>query len=203
MKLYSNLIFFVSITVLTLVGCNHETDTISPVSVLNPDTPLDSSRVSLFRLPTPALGGISNLSESLLVSPDTETVFHAKLSYTTIDGKSFVADAKFTVPRGALSDTVTITVSLDTVHAAIQFKPDGLQFRKPASVDISLKNLDPFATAAIVKFMYANPNGTYTPQEFEQLKVTGDEGKITLKNGKINHFSRYVFGRRHGSESFE
>ena len=203
MKLYSNLIFFVSITVLTLVGCNHETDGVSPARVLGPDAPLDTCVVSLFRLPTPAPGGITNLSESRLVMPGRATVFFARLGYTRLDGRDFSADARFTVPVGAVSDTVTITISLDTVHAAIHFKPAGLRFLAPASLDVSLTNLDPFADQSIVKFMYENPTGPYEFEDFESMIVTGSGGKIMMQKGRVPHFSRYVFGRRHGQERLE
>jgi hypothetical protein len=163
--------------------------------------PITDRENVLFKLPLAKNEPRVSPSQSKLVRPDTVTVFTRTLTYLSAADKPVVCSAKLTIPPGAVTDTVTVTVALDTVWAGIKFQPAGLQFAVPAELDMSVANLDPFAIKTIVAFLYVNPNGTYGEQEFEQLRTTGNDGKIMMKSGKIRHFSAYAFGRRNGDRN--
>ncbi|MBI5473708.1 MAG: hypothetical protein HY961_15325 [Ignavibacteriae bacterium] len=202
MKIFSVTQCCTVLMLFAFAGCHRESDVNSPV-----DTPFhspsDSGWVTLFRLPAYGPGEAIRLSDTNVVAPGRQSILVARLGYITTAGKEFSVDARFTIPIGAVSDTVTITISLDTLQAAIRFGPEGLQFLRPAQLDITLKGLDPFPEQSLVKFLYENPLGSYDRQEFESMRVTGNEGKIIMRKGNVPHFSRYAFGRLHGDERLD
>lgn len=198
--------FFVLGLSFTLVnwGCNvagpldHNTQPIA--QQINANEPQEVAG-TLLRLPKPLVSPPGSVRVNRLVSPSGTTILSGTLTYATEKWGIATFDVKFTVPGGAVSDTVTVSMTIDSSLAKIEFKPDGLHFLKPASLDVSLINFDPFSPREIIRFVYVNSNGTLVPQEFEKLVVSGNKGNIMMKKGKVRHFSAYGFGRLTSEEN--
>jgi len=101
-------------------------------------------------------------------------------------GTITVGAHKLVIPAGALSARVTITAEQvsGTVNS-VRFKPDGLQFAKPAALTLSYGNC--LLSVLPKKVVYTN----------EQLKIlqlmpSVDQQSKQRVTGSINHFSRYA-----------
>lgn len=94
----------------------------------------------------------------------------------------------FTVPAGALSQNVTITASLsaDTINA-ITFKPEGLQFAKPASLTMSYANCNLVGILLPKQIAYTNDN-----YGILQLLLSVDNILARKVTGQVHHFSHYA-----------
>jgi hypothetical protein len=103
-------------------------------------------------------------------------------------GTMVIGPHTFTVPRGALSSTVTITA--DAPHAsvnAIVFGPSGLTFNTPASLTMSYANCS--GLGALLPKRIAYTNGLLQILSF----LTSIDNIFTHKvTGKVKHFSEYV-----------
>ncbi len=165
------------------------------------NTPMVSTeQVTLLRLPK-TQQALKKKTVSVYVTPQDTLDLKAKLSYNSLALKPVNFEAKLTIPRGAVSQPVTITMTLDTVLAKIEFEPSGIVFNKPLLLDVILANLDPISYSGMIDFLYLNPNGTYGKQEFQKIQFWPKKGNVTMKEGKIYHFSAYAFGRRTAEEN--
>ncbi len=148
----------------------------------------------LLRMPAPLNIGGRDVSVRKLVSPNVSTNFKGTMEYVSISGRLVYVDVEFNIPSNAVSDTVTVTMSLDTVNVGVRFEPEGLQFAIASSIDVTVLNIDPFSWGSIA-FVYVAPDGNFEPIAFEKIEGTGNLGKLKLKKGVIGHFSQYAFGR--------
>lgn len=158
---------------------------------------------TLLKLPRPLLSQPNSVRVTKLVSPSGTTILSGTISYVTERFGTAMFDVKFTVPGGAVSDTTPVTMTIDSSHAVIEFQPEGLQFLKPALLDVTLINLDPFSPREIIKFVYVTSSGGFVSQDFEKITISGNKGNIMLKKGIINHFSAYGFGRLTSEENWQ
>jgi len=103
-------------------------------------------------------------------------------------GSLKVGPHTFTVPAGALSQNVTITASLsaDTVNA-ITFKPEGLQFAKPASLTLSYANSNLIGILLPKQIAYTNDN-----YGILSLLLSVDNLLARRVTGQVWHFSHYA-----------
>lgn len=103
-------------------------------------------------------------------------------------GSMRVGPHTFTVPAGALSQKVTITATLsaDTVNA-ITFKPEGLQFARPASLTMSYANCNLIGILLPKHIAYTNDN-------YGILSLLVSLDNILARNvtGQVWHFSHYA-----------
>ena len=97
---------------------------------------------------------------------------------------------KFIVPAGALdSDTqISIVVSRDRLFwrrcMIFEFGPDGLAFRRPATLDADMSDIDPYAWFA--KLYY------YSPQRHEWIFQEIRRIERGRARFQISHFSKYA-----------
>lgn len=92
------------------------------------------------------------------------------------------------IPRGALSDTVTITAtapsdSLNRVH----FEPHGLQFQRSAALNLSYRNCNLLGSLAPKRIAYVD--GQFNILEF---LLSIDNLWTRRVTGRLDHFSDYV-----------
>jgi hypothetical protein len=103
-------------------------------------------------------------------------------------GTMVIGPHSFTVPRGALSSTVTITA--DAPHDnlnRIVFQPQGLTFKTPASLTMSYANCSGLGSLLPKHIAYTN--------DLLQILslLTSIDNIFTHKvTGQVNHFSEYV-----------
>ncbi|PYP62445.1 MAG: hypothetical protein DMD37_10025 [Gemmatimonadetes bacterium] len=95
--------------------------------------------------------------------------------------------ASLVVPRGSLTDTVTITVEVtgDTVRA-VRLLPQGLVFQQPAYLVLSYGDCK---TTGNSPKRIAYTSDAWTILEYEQSWDDPHNKKVT---GELNHFSNYA-----------
>ena len=111
-------------------------------------------------------------------------------------------------PAGAVSEDVYVTLKINEFDLStgvdLEFGPHGMVFEKPALLNINTLNFHvgnvgggPAHLSCRIddsgpRFYCVDDGQT---QEYESLNMNDWNGKITLTNAKIPHFSRYAFVR--------
>ena len=95
--------------------------------------------------------------------------------------------AKLVIPRGSLTDTVTITMEVigDTVRA-VRLLPQGLVFQSPAYLTLSYSDCQS-VNGSPKRIAYTSD--AWTILEYEQSR---DDAKRKEVTGELNHFSNYA-----------
>ncbi len=95
--------------------------------------------------------------------------------------------AKLVIPRGSLTDTVTITMEVigDTVRA-VRLLPQGLVFRSPAYLTLSYSDCQS-VNGSPKRIAYTSD--AWTILEYEQSRDDAARKEVT---GELNHFSNYA-----------
>ena len=95
--------------------------------------------------------------------------------------------AKLVIPRGSLTDTVTITVEVigDTVRA-VRLLPQGLVFQSPAYLTLSYSDCQS-VNGNPKRIAYTSD--AWTILEYEQ---SWDDAKLKKVTGALNNFSNYA-----------
>ncbi len=200
-------LLFTSSLLLTIVitGCqsDHPTDSTmlnnSSDDNVNPGTP-PNNEITYLKMPKPLIGGNRSVIVQKLVTPFDTTKFNAAASYTSLNGNLVTVSVVYKIPSGAVSDSVIVTMEIDTVLVGVKFKPEGLQFAVPTTMDVTVLGLDPFMIGSLA-FVYVKTDGTFEKVQFSAMKVTGNLGKIVLQKGLLRHFSQYSFGRLTAEEN--
>jgi hypothetical protein len=93
------------------------------------------------------------------------------------------------IPPGALSGNVTITMVLPTGLGvnAVQFKPAGLQFRKPAALTMSYANCSLLGNLLPKRIAYTTDN-----LQILDYLLSLDILFSKYVTGQVSHFSSYV-----------
>lgn len=175
---------------LVFVGCN----TSAPVSSLGSREPGGPATRPLQFIPFAKKPG--QLHKIYIV---TDYVTYAeggklKLDY---DG-DYEFEAELEVPIQSISEDAELSIQIDdesfVLNFDVTFQPHGITFSKPALLTLKadgldLTNVDP----ASVKLYYDNPEtGVWEEMEVESVTVDEVKGKVTVKNAKLPHFSRYA-----------
>ena len=95
--------------------------------------------------------------------------------------------AKLVIPRGSLTDTVTITLEVigDTVRA-VRLLPQGLVFQSPAYLTLSYSDCQS-VNGNPKRIAYTSD--AWTILEYEQSRDDAARKEVT---GELNHFSNYA-----------
>lgn len=136
--------------------------------------------------PTAPIDSLAQLVGLLRCTPqpaDSATAVIGPLGGTITAGAN-----TFTVPEGALLDSVSITMvaASDTVNR-VHFEPEGLQFLQPASLTMSYANCDTFGSLIPKNIAWT----TDLLVILDYLKSWDDHSAQTV-TGQVNHFSEYA-----------
>lgn len=102
---------------------------------------------------------------------------------------------KLTFPQNCFQGTETITMNVDMVHGTVTYSPS-MQFDIPALLDLDFQGIDLSGIDAdSINFVYHNPDGYFDIMESNTITVNTVNGTISMKDGKVPHFSRYGFSR--------
>jgi len=157
-----------------------------PLGVTAPETRTPVAAVATTGPQNSLLGGLLQGLGLLKCSPlpkdsSTETI-------GPWGGVLTVGPHTFVVPAGALSHNVTITavLSADTVNA-ITFKPEGLQFQRPAYLTMSYANCNLLGRLLPKHVAYTNDN-------YVILELLSSIDNLFTKRvtGQVHHFSHYA-----------
>jgi hypothetical protein len=157
-------------------------------------SPTSSSTSSTTLSPRPGapeadlIGSLLNTVQGILLQCTPMPEYKVTQVIGPNGGTMVIGPHTFTVPRGALSSTVTITA--DAPHAsvnAIVFSPSGLKFSTPASLTMSYANCTGLGSLLPKKIAYTN-------SLLQILSfLTSIDNIFTHKvTGQVKHFSEYV-----------
>jgi hypothetical protein len=133
-------------------------------------------------------GSLTNTVQGILLKCTPMPEYTATQVIGPAGGTMVIGPHTFTVPRGALSSTVTITA--DAPHDnlnRIVFGPQGLTFSTPASLTMSYANCQGLGSLLPKRIAYTN--------DLLQILsfLTSIDNIFTHKvTGQVNHFSEYA-----------
>ena len=134
-------------------------------------------------------------STSKLVKADKDTELIIDESYSGGPHGEVKVIVKLKFYSGSVDQDTQITMEIDDQTGVISFSPS-MVFNKPAELYIKLEGLDlNDDDEENVDFVYLTVNGTYEAVEYDEIEVDTDDGELELKEGEVDHFSRYGFVR--------
>lgn len=195
---------------LALTGCSTQNN---PVSTLDGSDPIQAQSHQVFE-PTILDNGsdpefikqpTSNAAKSIVTATAYVTPSHGgkvdlKSRFYDPMGKKDVEIAfNLKVPRHAVNEPITITMTLDTTNllANITFEPHGTVFNKPVMFNARCLglNLDNLMDGDVD--VYYVQDGMWTERNVPgKISLNAKKGELVLKDVPMNHFSQYAFGRR-------
>lgn len=127
-----------------------------------------------------------------MVKANKTTKMRIKDSYNGTNGKVKV-DINIEFKKHTVAEDTEITMTFDIKTGVITFSPHMI-FNKNAGLEVVLEGMPlEIIESADLNFLYLAPDGKYEAIDKHFIKVKIDKGKVTLKHGKIPHFSRYGF----------
>lgn len=187
------LLFSFLLSALLLLGCNE--------TPIQPDVQdaLDETEIlnyELIQMPTkPA--GTPTFSATETIDGSKGGQININEHYVTEDGDSVIIIVKLKVKKDCFSGNVDITMTVDDVYTAVMFTPE-MVFNKPVELDVKYKGLNPDQlnlTSGNYEFLYIDDDGNTEIIPSNGVIVKQEVGEISVKKAKLNHFSRYAFGR--------
>jgi len=110
--------------------------------------------------------------------------------------KNFAFEGSLKIYAGAYDGNETISAKVDTKNAYIDFAPSPFTFNIPAKLNFELSGVDLSNTNADdIQFGYFDAQNNFVPAQYKEMSVNPDEGKLSVKGVKIDHFSRYGWTR--------
>ena len=162
--------------------------------------PINSGDSSVHLIKLPPKAGLYAESDFFTISDTIDGeeggTLKIKESYVALDGHTVKIDVKLKIKKNSFQGVVPITMTVDDHYAAVWFTPHMI-FDKPTELNvkfegINLKELE--LLSGSYDFIYIN--GQYVESvDYNQIQVQEDQGKISVKKAKLNHFSRYAFAR--------
>jgi len=152
------------------------------VSVTSPP-PVSGDLVSgVVSTPTSLVGKLGLLKCTPLPYAKSSTVIGP------LGGTLRIGQSTLTIPAGALARSVQITGEQlsDTVNS-VRFAPEGLQFAKPASLQMPYGNCSLVGIIVPKQIAYTTDN-----LQILQLLLSVDNLLSKTVTGQVNHFSRYA-----------
>ena len=183
-------IFFLLLPLLLFIGCAE-----SPVSS---NTPENDNNYSLVKLPPKSGLSVETVfTKTELIDGSVGGQIKIKEFYWTDHGKKVKIDAKLTIPKGAFSGSVNITMKIDDDYAAASFEPS-MAFDKPLEFDFTVNGLDLSEIGfepGSYDFVYIADDGSTETVLNNGIVVDELLKGLTVKKAQLNHFSRYAFSR--------
>jgi hypothetical protein len=180
------LISFLFIALLLILGCEQVTDVNTP-----PEQILNKQLISL-PMPTDlsvedihteykdidgAMGGWFTEDFTYQGGPNGNVYFHSTLHFYA----------------NAFTGTKTISQTFDTETAALTFGPS-MQFNVPVDYTLTITGLDlTGVNPNTLDFVYIDANGNMYAVQKDYVYMDANIGLLKVKNAKLNHFSRYGF----------
>ncbi len=131
-------------------------------------------------------GTVNALNDLHLLSCSTQPYAVTTMAIGQEGGLVAVGTHRLVIPAGALDSTVTIKAEQVSGNInSVRLSPEGLQFAKPASLELSYRNCSPLMILKRV---------VYTDEKLEILDLIPslDLLRVGTVRGTIKHFSRYA-----------
>lgn len=149
---------------------------------------------SLIKLPTASGLQINNIySDSKWISGSQGGSLNIQGSYSGGIFGTVTVNSTLVFTAGSFSGSKNISMTADDEYCSSSFLP-GMSFSAPAIYNITYTGIDLTGiNPAHVTFVYLKTDGTLEYPLHEGITVDATTGKISVKNAKLNHFSRYGF----------
>jgi len=180
------LISFLFITLLLILGCDQVTDVNAP-----PEQILNKQ---LVRLPTPTGLGVEDLhTEYKDINGTYGGWFNEYFQYSSGQNGTVNFQSTLHFYSNSFTGTQTISQTFNTETAAITFGPS-MQFNVAVDYTLTITGLDlTGVNPATLDFVYIDANGNMYAVQKEYVTMDLSTSMLKVKNAKLNHFSRYGF----------
>ncbi len=177
---------FAALTLL-VIGCSEES-----VVSSNPVKTTDSYK--LIKLPAQSGLQVNNIySDSKQIDGSAGGWLCVKGSYSGGSFGTVTVISTLVFPAGSFSGTKTISMTADDQYCASSFQP-GMTFSKSGIYNITYTGVDLTGiNPSTVRFVYLKNDGSLEYPSHEGITVDFSTGRISVKNAKLDHFSRYGF----------
>jgi hypothetical protein len=187
------LLFSFFLLAFLLLGCNE-----APVQPDILEEPVETEIVTYEEIQIPTKpAGTPTFTATETIDGSKGGYVKIKDSYITVDGDTVELDVKLKIKKDCFSGTQDITMTLDDVYTAVRFTPEMI-FDKPVELNVKYKGLDPEQlnlTSGTYEFLYIDDDGNTQTVPSYGVKVNAEDGEISVKKAKLDHFSRYAFIR--------
>jgi len=180
------LISFLFITLLIILGCDQVTEINAPQErILNKQ---------LINLPTPTGLVVEDLhTEYKDIDGAIGGWFTEDFTYEGGPNGNVYFQSTLHFYANSFTGTQTISQTFNTETAAITFGPS-MQFNVPVDYTLTINGLDLTAVNPnTLDFVYIDTNGNMYSVQKDYVTMDLSTGMLKVKNAKLNHFSRYGF----------
>lgn len=183
-----HVIFSALIAVLAIAGCSKYDFSVEPQ--------LEGTQKTAIQLPAAKGLSIETIfSVSAYIDGVTGGSLTLNETYTTLNNQTVTISGTLNVPDGAYTGSRNISMTFNDLYAAGQFGPSG-EFDIPLLLTLQFEGVDlSDITTDDVDFYYVSDANEYTLIEHDGVITDKVNGKLTVINAKLNHFSRYIFAR--------
>ncbi len=184
MKKYISIIAVLSLFV---IGCRND-------SIISSDPISEQSSYKIIKLPMSTGMQVNTIySDSKTIDGSSGGTLSLSGSYSGGPFGTVAVNSTLVFQAGSFSGTKTISMTADDQYCASTFLP-GMSFAKAGIYNITYTGVDLTGiNPSSVKFVYLKQDGTLEYPVHEGITVESAIGKISVKNAKLNHFSRYGF----------
>ena len=179
-------------------GCSENYSITEPVNQDNESvTQSVTAEPNWFKLPKFVSKGLNKgtgFRVTKMVKANKNTKMSIKDDFEGPNGKVKV-DIKIDFKKGTVPNDTEITMTFNTENGVLTFSPHMI-FNKDAQLELKYDGLDlDGVEEGDINFLYLAPDGNYEPIDKTKIKIKVKNGELSLKHGKIPHFSRYGFIR--------
>ena len=173
------------LAIFILAGCAKENSIMGPQSSINQST---SQWIKIIHSPSLSVENKYTASKSI----DGSKGGSIELSQVfKDDGKWALVTAKLTIPKGAFSGTKSISYTVNTETAGIDFLPATPSFNKNLSLDITFTGVNISGYKASDLNFASLEGGSIVPAKFTYANANIAQGLLIVIGAQISHFSRY------------
>lgn len=192
------IISFILLALILLEGCDSSFDEIvNPTGNNSQTTELENYNYDVIKLPKRSVSWMDSIfSMSKNIDGTVGGKMLMEKFYISEDGDSVFIEADLTIPKGAFQGVKTITMTVDTQNATVQFFPE-MVFNKALKLSQYFKgiNLDDYPNGTI-DFYYILNDESVELIEKNGIQVVHPQGLLRVLNAKLQHFSRYGWIRK-------
>ena len=168
---------------ITFLGCNDNLDNTSV-----------SSLTGINKLNNPKLSADAHFFASKIIDGEIGGELVLDRTFINAEGRLINVHARLRVLEGSYQGSINISMLANDEDVSIQLFPE-MKFYRSVRLDLIYTGVDLIAlgytTSGDVDFAYLADNGDVELIENDLSRVTISQNKISVRNAKLYHFSRY------------
>ena len=179
---------------ITFLGCSDNFDSTFVTAPTNTDNLTKNGVVTS----DPEFNPISPLFVSKLIDGAIGGRIILDATYINSEGRLIKVYARINFPAGSFQGTIEFGMAPNDGDLSIQFSPE-MAFDKIVKLDFVFTGIDlkafGYTTNGQVDFVYFDDNGNIEQIENQRSAVNVHHNRISVRGGKLVHFSRYGWVR--------